>query len=83
MNWSCSPLFSLCHPERSLRSEGSRATVRAAVAVPASRSMRRNLTPNPFPEREGEPETGTGTATRCGRCRRDLSGGCFAADSCD
>jgi hypothetical protein len=42
MNRSCSPLFSLCHLERSLRSEGSRASARTAVAVAGHRSVRRD-----------------------------------------
>jgi hypothetical protein len=40
MNRSCRPLFSLCHPERSLRSEGSRASARLAGA--GHRSSRRD-----------------------------------------
>jgi hypothetical protein len=37
--------FSLCHPERSLRSEGSRASARACMAGTGHRSVRRDSSP--------------------------------------
>ena len=43
MKRNCNPLFSLCHPERSLRSEGSRASARLAGA--GRRSVRRDSSP--------------------------------------
>ena len=51
MNRSCSPLFSLCHPERSLRSEGSRASARAATASAGHRSARRDSSLQQLPLR--------------------------------
>ena len=38
----CFPVFSLCHPERSLRSEGSRASTRASIAGAGHQSVRRD-----------------------------------------
>jgi hypothetical protein len=42
----CFPVFSLCHPERSLRSEGSRASTRASIAGAGHQSVRRDSSPS-------------------------------------
>jgi hypothetical protein len=51
MRARCLPLFSLCHPERSLRSEGSRASARVATAGAGRRSVRRDSSLQQLPFR--------------------------------
>jgi len=47
----CFPVFSLCHPERSLRSEGTRASARASIAGAGHRSVRRDSSLQQLPLR--------------------------------